>query len=220
MVRIALLAAPVLALALLASPALAPAQAGKGVRADLVKRGEYLVAVAGCNDCHTPWRLDPRLGVPAPDMSRMLSGHPADAPPPSSTLAGQDQLAMGPTMTSFRMPFGLVYAANLTPDATGLAAWTEEQFVRAMRTGRKMGIAEAPPILPPMPWPSLARATDEDLRAIYAYLRSIPAISNAVPEDEVDPAAEKAIAAAADAIAGAGAGAGARKGAAKPPAKR
>jgi mono/diheme cytochrome c family protein len=197
----AALAASLLALTILAPPATASAQARKGGPPDLVKRGEYLVTVGSCNDCHTPWRLDSALGMPVPDMSRMLSGHPADGPDPESALAGKDQLVMGPTMTSFRLPFGTVYAANLTPDATGLQAWTEEQFVRAMRTGRKMGIAEGPPILPPMPWPSLARATDEDLRAIYAYLRAIPAIANAVPQNEVDAEAVRGIAAAASKLA-------------------
>src|SRR5262245_65827990 len=41
---------------------------------DRAKRGEYLVKIMGCNDCHTPWQLGPN--GPEPDMSRMLSGHP------------------------------------------------------------------------------------------------------------------------------------------------
>jgi hypothetical protein len=70
---------------------------------------------------------------------------------------------------------------NLTPDEnTGLGIWTEEMFVRAMRTGRHMGASR--PILPPMPWQSLAGLEDADLQAIYAYLRSLPPIKNRVPE--------------------------------------
>jgi hypothetical protein len=53
-------------------------------------------------------------------------------------------------------------------------------FVRAMRTGRHMG--QSRPILPPMPWQVFAHATDDEIKAIYAYLRSIPAIKNRVPD--------------------------------------
>ena len=41
-----------------------------------VERGKFLVSIGGCNDCHTPWKFDAELGAAAPDMSRMLSGHP------------------------------------------------------------------------------------------------------------------------------------------------
>jgi hypothetical protein len=121
-----------------------------------VERGRLLVSVGGCNDCHTPKTFDPEIGMPVPDMSRMLSGHPEGAPDPASTLAGHDLAAIGPTFTAFRLPFGVVYTANLTPDAaTGLGAWTKDMFVRAVRTGRHMG-GNGRPILPPMPWPVLA----------------------------------------------------------------
>ena len=40
-----------------------------------VAHGKYLVTVGGCNDCHTPWKMGAK--GPEPDMSRMLSGHPA-----------------------------------------------------------------------------------------------------------------------------------------------
>jgi hypothetical protein len=104
------------------------------------------------------------------------------------------------TMTSFRAPFGTVYTANLTPDAaTGLGAWTEEMFVRAVRTGRHMG-GTGRPILPPMPWPNLAQQSDDDLKAVFAYLRSIPAIRNEVPAPKVPDAVMDGIAASYDKI--------------------
>jgi hypothetical protein len=53
-------------------------------------------------------------------------------------------------------------------------------FVKAMRTGRHMGVSR--PILPPMPWQSLAGLNDPDLKAVYAYLRSLPPIKNRVPD--------------------------------------
>ena len=54
----------------------AVATAATGVDPDKLARGKYLVTVAGCNHCHTPWKLGPN--GPEPDMTRMLSGHPQD----------------------------------------------------------------------------------------------------------------------------------------------
>lgn len=162
---------------------------------DQIARGRVLVTVGGCNDCHTPMKFDPEVGMPVPDMTRMLSGHPQGAPDPQTTLAGHDAAAIGPTFTSFRAPFGIVYTANLTPDKdTGLGAWTEDMFLRAVRTGRHMG-GNGRPILPPMPWPNLAQQSDADLKAIFAYLRSIPAVRNDVPAPKVPEEAMNAIAA-------------------------
>ena len=164
--------------------------------ADLVARGEMLVTTGMCHDCHTPMKFDKDIGMPVPDMTRMLSGHPEGAPDPAGAMAGQDQAVIGPTFTSFKLPFGIVYTANLTPDKdTGLGAWTQEMFVRAVRTGRHMG-GTGRPILPPMPWPNVAAQSDENLKAIWAYLRSIPAIRNDVPAPKVPDAAMDAIAAA------------------------
>jgi hypothetical protein len=77
-------------------------------------------------------------------------------------------------------PWGVTCSANLTPDQnTGLGLWTEEMFIAAMRTGKHMGAGR--PIMPPMPWFSVAELTDDDLRAVFAYLRSLPPVKNAVP---------------------------------------
>ncbi len=158
-----------------------------------VGRGEYLVRIGGCQDCHTPVQYDPAIGLPLPMPGRMLSGHPDGAPDPESALARGDLAVIGPTFTSFRLPFGIVYAANLTPDKeTGLGSWTEEMFVRALKTGRHFG-GTGRPILPPMPWPALASLPDADLRAIFAYLRTIPAVHNGVPSAKVPQAALDAI---------------------------
>jgi mono/diheme cytochrome c family protein len=187
----------VLGLVAIGTAAGAQGRAARGKDAQLVKRGEYLVTVGGCHDCHTPHVSHPELGLLVPDMSRMLMGQPAGGPGPASALTGQDIGIIGPGFTSFRLPFGVVYAANLTPDEnTGLGRWTDEQFIQSMRTGMKMGIAGGAPILPPMPWPNFARMTDEDLRAIHAYLRSIPPIANAVPQNEVAPEVQRQMVAA------------------------
>jgi hypothetical protein len=150
-----------------------------------IARGAFLVKMGSCTDCHTPMVFDPKIGMPVPQMERFLSGHPSGAPRPSGEPKGHDQAVIGPTFTSFRLPFGTVFAANLTPDPeTGLGNWTKDMFIRAVRTGRHMG-GTGRPIVPPMPWPTLAQQSDEDLSAIFAYLRSLPAIKNEVPQPEV-----------------------------------
>lgn len=143
-----------------------------------VERGEYLSKIGGCNDCHTPWIMENEK--PKPDMSRMLSGHPADMELPSPPEPKGPWVWMGAaTNTAFAGPWGISYATNLTPHATGMKEWTEAEFIGAMRTGKHRG--KGRPILPPMPWFAIAEATDEDLKAIWAYLKSIPAMDNAVP---------------------------------------
>ena len=153
----------------------------------LVKRGEYLVTIGSCNDCHTPWKMGPR--GPEPDMSRMLSGHPADVklPPPPALGNGPWMMTMAAMNTAFAGPWGISYTANLTPSDSGVGKWTEDMFVRAMRTGKHMGLASGRPIQPPMPWPWVGKATDEDLHAIFAYLKSIPPVDNVVPEPVIAP---------------------------------
>ncbi|MBX3206383.1 MAG: diheme cytochrome c-553 [Labilithrix sp.] len=167
----------------------APPEPAPAVEADLAKRGAYLVGVGGCSDCHTPMKFDPALGMPVPDMARRLSGHPAGAPDPSTELGKADQAVIGPTFTSFKAPFGIVYAANLTSDAqTGIGLWTDEEFVRAIRTGRHRGAESGRPILPPMPWMGMnGSMSDDDLKAVLAYLKTVPAVKNAVPEPNVPP---------------------------------
>jgi hypothetical protein len=168
-----------LALAALAAAAFT-ATSAHDTSADRAKRGEYLVKIMGCNDCHTPWQLGPN--GPEPDMSRMLSGHPEQVGPlaPVQAPAGYVMTAAA-TNTAFSGPWGISYTANLTPDQnTGLGIWTEDMFMKAIRTGRHMGVSR--PINPPMPWPMYRNATDEDLRSIYAYLRTIPPVVNHVPD--------------------------------------
>jgi hypothetical protein len=154
-----------------------------------IKRGEYLATLGLCNDCHTPFAFDKELGMPVPDMKRMLSGHPEGAADPKPVPSTSDEMVFAGVGTAIGSAMGVVYAANLTPDTdTGLGSWTEEIFIRAIRTGKHMG-GQGRPILPPMPWASLGKATDEDLRAVWAYLRSIPAVRNAVPAPKVPEAA-------------------------------
>jgi len=145
-----------------------------------VARGKYLVTAMLCNDCHTPFTLGPN--GPEPDMTRMLSGHPADLkmPPAPALPPGPWAMVGAATNTAWAGPWGVSFTANLTPDAdTGLGGWTPEMFIQALRTGKHQG--KGRPILPPMPYQWISQLTDADLRAVFTYLQSIPAISNKVP---------------------------------------
>ena len=91
------------------------------------------------------------------------------------------------TNTAYAGPWGISYAINLTPDHnTGLGIWTEEMFVKSIKTGKHFGTSR--PIQPPMPWQWYRYLSDDDLKAIFAYLKSVPAIPNRVP-DWQEPAA-------------------------------
>src|SRR5262249_14490473 len=153
---------------------------GRAAHDARVARGEYLVKVMGCNDCHTPLKMGEH--GPEPDMSRMLSGHPEGFPVgPAPARQGPWVSSTAATVPAFAGPWGISYTENLTPDQnTGLGIWTEEMFVNAIRTGRHMGTSR--PINPPMPWPTYRFATDEDLKSLYAYLRTINPIVNHVPD--------------------------------------
>jgi mono/diheme cytochrome c family protein len=140
-----------------------------------VERGKYLVTVQDCNGCHTPFKNG------EPDMSLLLSGHPqavrvTGGPP----LPAGFSTAINDTNTAWAGPWGVSFTTNLTPDrATGIGAWTERNFIDAIRLGKKSGVGRA--LLPPMPWKMYGNLTDDDLKSIFAYLRTIPAIANRVP---------------------------------------
>ena len=151
---------------------------------ELVAKGEYLVMIGGCNDCHTP-KIFNEQGMHF-DSSRMLSGHPSGAPSfsvqPAALQPTGGYAQMNSGLTSWAGPWGISFTANLTPDsATGIGAWSEQTFIKALRTGKHLGQENGRDILPPMPWFNLAKAKEEDLSAIYHYIRSLPAINNKVP---------------------------------------
>lgn len=135
--------------------------------ADRKKFGQYLVAVGGCEACHTP--VDER-----------------NNPLPGKTLAGGNV---------FDSSLGKVVSANLTPDIeTGTGKWSEEFFLKKFYDYKEYATNGPPPSPGPqsftlMPWLGFAMRDPEELSAIYAYLRTVPAVHNAV---EVHPGFPKA----------------------------
>lgn len=154
-----------------------------------VQRGEFLVRGFACHDCHTP-KVRGSDGQLVPDPTRLLSGHPEGLPYPTWTAADITErntyMSADPMRTAWAGPWGVSFAANLTPDIeTGLGEWTEDMFIRTIRTGKHQGQPAGREILPPMPWKNLSHGTvgssDADLKAIWAYLRSLPPVKNRVP---------------------------------------
>jgi hypothetical protein len=147
----------------------------------LIKRGEYLVTIMGCNDCHTPFKMGPN--GPEKDMDRMLSGHPDFIPVSKfDTVTVKNWALMGLSGTAMIGPWGSSFAANLTPDATGIGNWTEAQFRKVFKEGKFKGLDGNRMILPPMPWENYVNVKDEDISAIFAYLKSRKPVHNVVPE--------------------------------------
>jgi hypothetical protein len=149
---------------------------------EMQKRGAYLVNLGGCNDCHSP-KIFTAMG-PVPDTTKLLSGHPADFKllPIDANLVQPGKWYLGSSdMTAWAGPWGVSFTANLTPDEpTGIGTWTDEVFIKALRSGKHMGIGR--PLLPPMPWQPIGHSTDEDLKEIFAYLKSLPPVHNKVPD--------------------------------------
>jgi hypothetical protein len=148
------------------------------------KWGEHIASFAGCNDCHTPKKMGPK--GPEFDMSLMLSGHPSNLPSPpiDQKTAESKGLIVTQDLTAWVGPWGISYAANLTSDATGIGNWKEEQFLKVFREGKFKGLDGNRQILPPMPWEVYGNMTDDELKAIFAYLKSTKPIHNIVPNPQ------------------------------------
>lgn len=159
------------------------AQPKQSAKEDTIERGKYLVSVIGCGDCHTPKKMTDK--GPVPDMDRFLSGFDASRPlgkfDNKVAQAGQWVLFNG-ELTAAAGPWGVSFAANLTPDPTGLGDWSFENFKKAIREGKYKGMDNSRPLLPPMPWQNFAKLSDGDINAIFMYLKTIKPISNRVPQ--------------------------------------
>jgi mono/diheme cytochrome c family protein len=148
---------------------------------EIVKRGEYLVAIMGCNDCHSPKKAGPN--GPEIITELLLSGYPAERPIVKFTdpMLKEGFAMFYPDLTASAGPWGMSFAGNITPDETGIGNWTEEQFKKAIMQGKFKGLDNERMLLPPMPWFNYAALTDEDASAIFAYLMSIKPVKNVVP---------------------------------------
>ncbi|MGQ9916582.1 MAG: c-type cytochrome [Bryobacteraceae bacterium] len=123
---------------------------------DRVRYGEFLAGVGGCLECHS----ELKNGKPLPGME----------------YAGNHEFAVGRFV---------VRSANLTPDdETGIGKWSEERFVRKFRDYSGLTYETAPRAVQEnftvMPWYGFSQMKEEDLRAIYAYLRTLKPVYNPV----------------------------------------
>jgi mono/diheme cytochrome c family protein len=144
LVRLVLLAAPAIAL-----PAFTAVADDRQIM-----RGQYLVTLGGCNDCHTPGYF-----FGNPDMSRFLGG----------------------SDVAFEVPGqGVFVGRNITPDKeSGIGNWTSEQIVTAIQTGQR---PDGRTLAPIMPWHAFAKLTADDAMAIAAFLQSLNPVSNRLPD--------------------------------------
>ena len=149
---------------------------------NLIKRGEYLTSVIGCDHCHSPKKMTAQ--GPVIDMDKYMMGYPAEQPLPkyaTADVAPGNWILMNGDLTATVGPWGITYASNLTPDATGIGNWTFENFKLALTQGKYKGIETGRTLMPPMPWQSLGKMDEADMKAIFAYLKSIKPIENQVP---------------------------------------
>ena len=144
-------------------------------------RGKYLVEIIGCHDCHSP----KRMGEKGPELISELafSGYQANNNLPNINKNSLEEgwMLMNQDLTAFVGPWGISYAANLTPHDTGIGTWTFEQFKRAMQEGKFKGQKNARTLLPPMPWQNFKNIKEEDLKAMFLYFKSLPSVANVVP---------------------------------------
>ncbi len=147
-----------------------------------VKWGEHLVTVLGCHDCHTPKKMTDK--GPELELTLALSGHSEKMPVPEvdrKKFEGKGYIVTS-DFTSWVGPWGISYAANLTPDETGTGNWTEEQFLTALKKKIMKGLPGTRPMLPPMAMMPFDQMRDDELKAIFAYLKTVPPIKNIVPQ--------------------------------------
>ena len=139
-----------------AATAAACLAAGSAIAQTQVERGKYLVeSIMGCGNCHTP------VGPNGPILDKALSGGPP--------------IEEGNAFTAI--------PSNITPDPeTGIGRWTDAEIRTAIRQGKRPPNAPngGTPIGPPMPFGQYRGIADADIDAVVAYLRTVPAVKNAV----------------------------------------
>ena len=146
-----------------------------------VKRGKHLVDTHDCNACHTPFKMGPN--GPEPDMSLMLSGHPEKlVMPPLPKLEAPWVWVGGRHQYGVRRPMGreLRHQPHAPTPKRASASGASRTSSQAIKTGKHLGVGR--PIMPPMPWPAYRNLSDADLKAMFAFLKTVPPIKNRVPD--------------------------------------
>jgi len=140
-----------------------------------------MVSVMGCDDCHSPKKMTDH--GPEVDLEKRFSGYPAGRPFPKvdSNLIKNGMAVFTGDLQAAAGPWGVSFAANISSDETGIGNWKFENFKKALREGKTKGLDGARPILPPMPWQDFKNLTDDDIAAVFAFLKSTKPISNVVP---------------------------------------
>lgn len=139
-----------------------PAPTGAEPEAEPAKRGEYLATIMHCGACHTP------MGPEGPDMSKWLAGNPE----------GMEIPMMGE---------GKLYMPNITPHpTTGIGGWTDAEIAASIKEAKHK---DGSPIMGPMQMyvAAWSKISDADIAAVIAYLRSVPAVDNAIPKSTFKP---------------------------------
>ncbi len=150
-----------------------------------IEKGKALVIEYGCNVCHTP-KIETVMGL-IPDPDKLLSGHPEgdkELPNIPEGLLGDNKWAgvYSKSLTAWAGPWGISFAANLTPDKkTGIGNWSKQNFISTIRLGIHT-TSLARELSPAMPWRHISTMSDEQLGAVYSYLMSLKPIKNKVPE--------------------------------------
>lgn len=147
----------------------------------LINRGSYLVYTMLCDDCHSPKRMGPKGPEIIPELRLSGARHDTKLPPLDAADIKKGWTLFNEDFTSIAGAWGVSFAGNLTSDETGIGNWTEEQFKKAITKGKYKGLDNSRELLPPMPWPQFSILKDEDIKAIYTYLKSTPPVRNVVP---------------------------------------
>jgi hypothetical protein len=151
----------------------------------LQQRGEYLVTISGCSDCHSP-KVMTSFG-PIPDSTRLFSGHRSNSKPleVSKDAFNKGWALFNHENTMLATPYFVSYSANITSDSTGIGLWSYEQFKTALTKGKWKGLEGSRELLPPMPWPNYASMDEDDIKAIFTFLKQTKPVRNIVPNSAI-----------------------------------
>jgi len=144
-----------------------------------LEHGKYIASIAGCPVCHTSYKAeyqDPaKLTL---EQIQTLAFNEVNALDQNKLLAGGRVFQLG--------PIGNLLTRNLTPDKeTGLGTWTTDQIKVAVKTGMAI---DGKMLFPVMPYHAYNGMADADVDAVIAYLQSVNAVSNKIPERTISTA--------------------------------